>query len=169
MIMFGPSRCIPYLYSNIDRDDLVIYNLTSYVDGYPRVDIMPPRVIYDENFEMNLLNYIINNDNAFINWMGYIVMPLYYGKTLYLITSENDMFDFFIEAVMSILRNRYGYNGYIVNDIEDLEYLDNEVPMPEGEFGILGMGALYQDKERYSYLMESLRQQGKQVYDSAII
>lgn len=169
MIIFGPSRCIPYLYSFIDKDNLVIHNLTSNIDGYHRVDIMPPKVIYDDNFEINLLNYIMTNDNAFINWMGYIIMPLYYGKDVYLIKSENEILDFFIEAVMSILRNRYGYNGYIVNDIEDLEYLNDEVPIPEGEFGILGMGSLYKDKERYSYMMESLIQQGKQFYDSIII
>ena len=153
MLIFGSAKCIEFLPMNINTDKLLIYNLTSSSERFPRVVIMPPNTLQSDNFDQLLFDYIYGNDFVFIEWMEKIVMPLYYNIPVYLVINDNQVFDFITDSVSSIMRKRYGYNSYILNDPDDVLFLSDEVNKI-GEFGILEMKYLYEDKERFSYLHE---------------
>lgn len=153
MLIFGSVKCIEFLPMNINTDKLLIYNLTSSSERFPRVAIMPPNTLQSDNFNQLLFDYIYGNDFVFIEWMEKIVMPLYYNIPVYLVINDNQVFDFITDSVSSIMRKRYGYNSYILNDPDDVLFLSDEVNKI-GEFGILEMKYLYEDKERFSYLHE---------------
>lgn len=154
MLIFGTRICLDFIPMNINIENgMVIYNLTSASEDYPSVAIMPPRISPNEDFEQMLINYIYRNDNIFMEWMDKIIMPLYSNMSVFLICSDNQIFDFVTDAVSSIIRSIYGYTSYILNDPEDVFFLSEKINN-EGEFGILQMQNLYKDKERYSYLYE---------------
>lgn len=153
MLIFCPAKCVDFIPMNLPiNDNMMVYNLTSLSEQYPRVAILPPRfTCVESEFEPMLYNYIFSNDDVFFEWMDKIVMPLYFNTTIVLTVSENSLFNFITESIESIMLNRYGYNSYILNEPDDLFFLGEKINN-EGEFGILGLQNLYNDKERYSYL-----------------
>lgn len=155
MLIFGNVRCIEFVpYNiNIESGGMLIYNLTSASEMYPSVAILPHRISPGDDFENMLFQHIFGNDDVFMEWMSKIIMPLYYNTDVYLVCNDNQLFDFVTDSVSSIIRKRYGYNSYILNDPDDVFFLSEQVD-GEGEFGILGLGNLYADKERYSYIYQ---------------
>lgn len=143
MIIFGEyDKLIP-------RENLLVYNLTSYIEGFERIDILPPFDIpyIDRNFDICYFNYIFNNDNIFTEFMK-IIMALYYGFDVYILVSkdEGQMYDSISESIQKIIQQRYGILSNEINDIEDWDYLE------ESEFTIQGLYNLDCDKQRYSLL-----------------
>lgn len=154
MLIFGTRICLDFIPMNINIENgMIVYNLTSASEDYPSVAIMPPRISPNDDFERVLIDYIYNNDAIFMEWMGKIIMPLYSNMSVFIICNDNQIFDFVTDAVSSIIRNRYGYMSYILNNPDDVFFLSEKINN-EGEFGILQMKNLYDDKERYSYLYE---------------
>ena len=154
MLIFCPTKCVDFIPMNVPINDMVVYNLTSMNEKYPRVAILPPRIHCPENeFEGFLYNYIFSNDEVFFEWMDKIIMPLYLNTTVVLTMSENSLFNFVTESIESIILNRYGYVSHILNEPDDVFFLGEKMDNG-GEFGILGMGNMYNDKERYTYMCQ---------------
>ena len=154
MLIFCPTKCVDFIPMNVPINDMVVYNLTSMNEKYPRVAILPPRIHCLENeFEGFLYNYIFSNDEVFFEWMDKIIMPLYLNTTVVLTMSENPLFNFVTESIESIILNRYGYVSHILNEPDDVFFLGEKMDNG-GEFGILGMGNMYNDKERYTYMCQ---------------
>lgn len=164
MLIFGNSNNVIYLNGNIDMNHIVILNLSSMNEKFPGVALMPPpNTILSDNdsFDKVYFEYIMCNDNVFLEFMK-IIMPLYYGYDVYIEVTQGGNFDYITESLIKIIQQRYGYNSYIVNEPEDILMIGTEI-IPEGEFSIQGLSMLDIDKERYSYIMTEaeLRDRGK--------
>ena len=70
-----------------------------------------------------------------------------YQKVSYIIIERNDIFDNMVESIIKIIQQRYGYNSAIINDPEDIYYLNQDE-----SFSLAGLPNLDMDKERYSML-----------------
>ena len=60
---------------------------------------------------------------------------------------ETDIKYMVAESLLKFIQQRYGYNGYIINEASDVEFLN------EGSFTIQGLYNLDIDKERYSPIL----------------
>lgn len=142
MLLVGDVRCIP------DISNLVILNLSSLVEGFPRVFLTPSvSASYnnDKEFDIAYANYIFSNDYAFMEFMK-IVYNLYMGLDVFLIVSRGDIYDTVTESLCKLIQQRYGYNSQFINEIADINYYD------DSSFSVYGLSNLDQDKERMSYL-----------------
>lgn len=138
--------------------DTIILNLSSLNEAFPRVALMPPPDLHfmnDEVFDQNYFNYIFNNDLVFLELMK-IIIPLYYGQNICLLVTQNEIFDKITESLLKLIQQRYGYNGIIINEAEDLLMLDTPV-YEDGEFSLGGLAMLGLDKERYTYITTSMQ------------
>lgn len=155
MLLAGDHNCIP------DIDDLVIFNLSSLIEGYPILDILPSvnSIDYtdDLNFDIVYSNYIMTNDSVFYEFFHKVIYPLYNGVDVYLITRRDFFYDNIIESLFKFIQQRYGYLGIILGDMEDIEYINPDLGF--GQTGIPGIINLDMDKERYTniYMMGQLR------------
>ena len=151
MIVFGNINCIP----DNTKGNFVIYNLlsiSSIIRGvYPDIDILPSAAQFnytnDKDFDMRYLEFIFSDDYYFYEFFGKIIYNAYIGYDVYIIVDNNDVFDATVESIIKIIQQRYGYNPAVVNEPEDLLYLNQEE-----SFSLAGLPALDYDKERYSLL-----------------
>lgn len=151
MLVFGSIR-------NLPRDsNFVVYNFTSTIETIPRLDLLPPRelVVSDEKeFDYLFMQYIMNDNNHF-NAMMQIMMSLYIGDNVFIAIS--DISDPYImnlnESLIKFIQQRYGYNAYKINTIEDLEYIDPT----DGEFSFDGIYNFDSDRNRYVQNIEEAR------------
>jgi len=161
MLLAGDYTCIP------DMKNLHVYNLSSLVEGYPKVDILPPvtQIDYmDElGFDISYSNYIMTNDNVFFEFFSKIIYPLYNGIDIYLIITRNIFYDRITESLFKFIQQRYGYLCAIINEVSDIEDLN-----PDIGFTTAGIFNLDIDKERFSlmYTYNNMTSDGKIVgYD----
>lgn len=149
MLFLGDYNCIP------DIDNLIIYNLSSLAEGYPRVDILPPveDVNYtdDLGFDIFYCNYIMMNDSIFYEFFSKIMYPLYNGQDIFLIVTRNIFYDRISETITKFIQQRYQYLSAIINDKEDIYDLNLDAG-----FGINGVYNLDIDKDRFTYLYTSM-------------
>lgn len=167
MLLVGQANALQYITPNYNPYQLVILNLSSLVEGYDKVALMPPYNIdflNDDTFDMEYMNYIFNNDTVFLELMK-IIIPLYTGQDVFIIVNRSDdNLDVITESLLNIIRQRYGYRSYIINDIlYDIEYLDNIIDM--GDFSINGLSCLDQDKIRYESLIMQQPKLAQKEYD----
>jgi hypothetical protein len=152
MLLVGEYNCIPS-----DIDNLFIYNLSSMIEGYQKIGILPSvnniNYIDELNFDISYSNYIMTNDSVFYEFFSKIIYPLYNGYSVYLITARNDFFDRVTESLLKFIQQRYGYISAIMNDPTDIDYINQDVGF--GSTGIYGVYNLDLDKERYSYMYAS--------------
>lgn len=132
-------------------EDICIYNLTSPIEGYPILDLVPPNDLtftYDNTFDKIYYEFILNNDDKFMNLMT-IIMNEYYNKNTYLIVSEGMGYDYINESLMKLIQVRYGIIVQYIGDKSDYEMIRNDTDI---SFSIFGMDSLMQDKERFALL-----------------
>ncbi len=143
MLIFGDHKCVGYLSPHTK-----IYNLTSLLEGFPRLNILPYNLRYSDEKEFDLAYalYLLENNIAFYDMMR-IIYNLYLGIDVYVMVSTDQFSEILTESLMKFIQQRYGYNSNRVNEPSDLEYLIN------GDFSLLGIYNLDQDKDRFSYLI----------------
>lgn len=146
MLLAGDHNCIP------DMNNLIVYNLSSLIEGYPLLDILPSvnSVDYmdDLNFDIVYSNYIMTNDNVFYEFFCKIIYPLYNGIDIYLIIRRDFFYDNITESLFKFIQQRYGYLGAIIGEIEDLDYINPDIGF--GQTGLEGIFNLDMDKERFT-------------------
>ena len=144
MLVVGDIRCLPD-YS----DKFLILNLSSLIEGFPRVHLVPSVTAQynnDKEFDIAYANYIFSNDYAFMEFMK-IVYPLYCGEDVFLLVSRNEnTHDIITESLCKLIQQRYGYNYQLINEKDDIDYYD------ESGFNIVGLQTLDLDKERMTYI-----------------
>jgi hypothetical protein len=151
MLLAGSAKCIP------DMKNLMVFNLSSLLEGYHKVDILPPVTQIDYNnqisFDISYSNYIMMNDNIFYEFFSKIINPLYYGVDVYLIVTRNIFYDCITESLFKFIQQRYGYPCAMIGDTTDVDYLN-----PDVGFTTAGIYNLDLDKERFSvmYTMQHL-------------
>ena len=156
MLMFGSAR-----------DDIlnigfvgtgVIYNLSSLREGFNTLSLLiPPNEIgrfTDRDFDIAYCNYVINNDTVFCQFFQ-IIYNLYLGYDVFILASEEDWSENILESLLKIIQQRYGYNAVRIDSDEDYIFARNNMTFDfDPRFGIYNLD---QDKERFSYLIESFR------------
>ena len=148
-LVFGDHTCL----YNLDKskDNWVILNFNSYLEGYDRVNLIVPthndiiNPMENKNFDIQYVNYILNNDYAFMEFMK-IIMPLYMGANVFVLISKNDIFEYISESLQKFIQTRYGLIPSVINEPGDLEYVEDT------SFNIFGVANLDIDKERYTLL-----------------
>lgn len=144
MLIFGDYDCL------VPRDNMVVLNLNSFLEGYERLNLLPPFGLEygDKDFDMKYAEYILTNDNVFMELMK-VIISLYAGKDVYILSAKNNIYEFIAESLQKFIQQRYGYLSNILNDMEDWEYVE------ESSFNIYGVYNLDIDKERFSYIYAS--------------
>lgn len=140
---------VKFLFPNIE-----ILNLSSFNENYPRVALMPPPDLFcigDDELDIGFFNYIFGNDYIFMELMK-IIMPLYFGRDICILVTENETLDKITESILKIIQSRYGYNSTIVNTEEDILDLYNTYDTEDYSFSLEGLAMLDIDKEKYSYI-----------------
>lgn len=144
MLLVGDVRCLP---DSLEK--FVVLNLSSLVEGFPRVYLVPSvsaNYNDDKEFDVAYANYIFSNDAVFMELMK-IVYPLYEGYDVFLLVSRNeDTYDIITESLCKLIQQRYGYNYQLINHKDDIDYYD------DSNFGLYGIQTFDADKERMTYL-----------------
>lgn len=156
MLMFG-----------VARDDIlnisfsgtgVMYNLSSLKEGFNRLQLLiPPNEIgrfTDREFDIAYANYIFNNDNVFCEFFQ-IIYNLYLGYDVFILASEEDWSENILESLLKLIQQRYGYNAARIDSDYDYIFARNNMSFDFAPG--YGLYNLDQDKERFSYLIETFR------------
>lgn len=138
------------LVNKVREENFIIFNLSSYLEGYQRLRLQPPMSVYnpeEQVFDMNYANFLLNNDVAFYDLMQ-IVLNLYDGRNIYILYNIDDDYNELIaESLLKFIQQRYGYNYYIIQSYEDLDFIiSNDT---NSNFTINGIYNLDIDKKRY--------------------
>jgi hypothetical protein len=156
LLLYGNYQNIP--------EDCIVFNFCGLIEKYQSCNLIPPNnlgAVSEYDFDLRYMHWIIDNDSNFTNFMN-IIMQLYYGKNVYLITSDNndDWSNALKESLLKLIQQRYGIEAVEVDCLDDIVYAK------DCEFSEYGIINLDQDKERYLYLYESYRiSNGGQVYN----
>ena len=141
MLLVGDKTTIPEGY--------IVYNISSLVEGYERINILPPLELFqmcgnDEKlFDIKYAEYILSVPQAF-NELMKIMYSLYYANDVYLlVTKDGGYFDILTESLLKFIQQRYGYDSYILNEPNDIQYAE------KGEFNIYGLFNFDADNKRY--------------------
>ena len=148
MILMGTYQNLPPEFA---VDELIIYNFTSPLMGFPQINLLPPPQLeytFDNTFDIEYYNYLINCDDAFMQLM-LLIMAEYHNKNVYLLVSEGNGYDYINDSLMKLIQVRYGIVVQYINDIEDYNELRQDSDI---SFSVFGMENLIQDKERYALL-----------------
>lgn len=151
MLMYGDS-------SNIITTGIV-FNLSSMKEGFPKLSrLIPPNIIgrfTGRDFDLAYADYIMSNDFIFKEFFD-IVYSLYSGTDVYIIISNDDWSENLIESLLKLIQQRYGYNGGRINCIDDYYFMENSKNYNDFDprYGIANLDS---DKERYTYIIESIR------------
>lgn len=144
MLLVGDYRSLPYA-----KEKFVILNLSSLVEGFPRVHLVPSvTATYDNDkqFDIDYANYIFSNDSVFMEFMK-IIYPLYMGQDVFLLVSRSEnTHDIITESLCKLIQQRYGYNYQLLNNASDIDYYD------DSDFSFYGLRTLDIDKERMTNL-----------------
>lgn len=136
------------------QDQCVVFNFTSYIEGYRRLNLVPPNSLGASNeyqFDQLYMDYIFSNDSLFAELFT-IINCLYIGASVYIIISEDPWSETLIESILKMIQQRYGYGSTKVNCFEDVIF--SEPGSFNTEYGLLNLDA---DMERYVYILESIR------------
>lgn len=156
MIIFTPIKDLPYEY--LERKNIrqvVKYNLSSYYADIPTLVGLVPNPEFmsedairtnevDPRFDIEFHQYIMNNPQSFDQFMN-IVLPVYMNPDtlVQVLISESNYRDAITESIIKLIQARYGYNSYIIHDIEDFLYAE------ESTFSIPGLFSMDQDLQRW--------------------
>lgn len=158
MIIFSTIKDIPSELLEYKRIRQVIYyNLSSYYNSadipmlnclIPSVEFIPEEQLLGDctspEFDINYHNYIINNNDAFKQFMNLIIPVQQSPDVLVVVLIRHTPYsDAILESLLKLIQQRYGYNCYIINELEDLLYVE------EPSFNIPGLFAYDNDIMRY--------------------
>lgn len=140
MLILGDPRLAPTW-----RDNLVIFNFTSMVEGIDKLNIIPPPIERTDDYthDMYYANWLINDPNGFDSLIRLMYL-LYLGYDVYLCTSDFYYTENINESLLKFIQARYGYIGNVIHTMEDLDFVK------EGEFSLGGLANLDMDKDRYT-------------------
>lgn len=153
MLYYGNGEYIP--------DDCKVFNLNSMKEGFPRFKyILPPNELgkyLDRDFDISYFNYIFQNDAVFMEFFS-IIYELYINNDIFIIVDEKmDWAENIAESLFKAIQQRYGYNAYRINCLDDYLWIKNSsgfLPQFNPYWGIYNLDI---DKNRYSILVESAR------------
>lgn len=152
MLVLGPANAIPYNSSEV----WYVYNLSSLVEGFDKLQILPPTPLVNYTNEKELdyyiSNYIFSNPMVFYEFFYKVIYWLYAGVNIYLVVTRNYdqnsfIYDDISESILKIILSRYGYNGALINKVDDIDFINHDQT-----FTLEGVYALDRDKEEFSQM-----------------
>lgn len=160
MIIFSHIKCIPIdLLEYKGIKSVMQYNLSSYYNDIPLLNMLlpspefiPETVLNGDcttpEFDISYHGYIINNNEAFKQFMN-IIVPVFTTPDIliHVLINESPFRDVITESLIKLIQQRYGYNAYIINDIDDFMYAE------ESTFSIPGLFTIDQDISRWQLMM----------------
>ena len=161
MIIFTPIRTIPVeMLEQKGIRQVVTYNLSSYYSDIPTLNMLIPSVEYMPedsidgdtsvipSFDIAYNNFIMGNDSAFMQFMN-IIVPVFTSPDVLvqILINQSDFRDSITETLVKLIQQRYGYNIYIINEIEDFIYTE------ESTFSVPGLFAIDEDLKRWRAMM----------------
>lgn len=166
MIIFGPIKSVPSTWNGF----IVNFNSLYQSTNIPVLNNLLPSIQYNQmnntdllkNFDIYYSEYILKNDTVFFEFMHFIIMPWYYGNNVFILIDgwENDSILNINESLIKFIQQRYGFEPYLVNSIEDTDEIIGYGYNDPG-CNIFGIKYLDEDKERYSILLEKNIIEGK--------
>lgn len=158
MLLIGDYTCVPRgeILNELSRKyNTTIFNFSSFVEGFPRLNNLLPTKIdvsTEESFDMSYFNYIMRNDFAFMDMM-YVVNEIFKGNNVYLIINHSDFYDKLIESFVEVLKQRYGLVAYFIEDAED--YMSVNQLDDQTQFTVPGLACVDADRVRFVALLQS--------------
>lgn len=147
MLAFIPLECLDIVLRN-DKE-AVVYNMTALGKNVENIyNIGLTLLPNPEYLTMTYNEYIMNIDDVFCTMM-HVVEKLFEGKNVYLLKSNNYIYDEALELFQRFIFSRYGYKSFIINNIEDLESTNSS----EGSFNIIGVQNYDNDIIRYMSIL----------------
>ena len=146
------------LIPEIMKPDTLVLNLSSYIEGYRRWNILPPLnqnesfIVYDDTFDGNYYQYILSTDSVFYEFMTPI-MALYQNRdVIILVNRDIEFFEYITESIMRLIQIRYTIIPNNIYEKEDWQYIANYDCRPQGVIN------LDIDKERFIKLYSNTHQ-----------
>lgn len=136
----------------------VVFSLNSLREGFLRLpSLIPPNALgrfIDRDFDIAYMQYILLNDSVFVEFFQ-IIYNLYIGNDVFILYNNEDWSENIMESLLKLIQQRYGYNAIMISSDEDYVYARNNT---NNNFAPgYGIYNLDQDKERFTYLIESFR------------
>ena len=147
MLFVGDHTSVPV------GTDCVIYNLTSQLEGFERLDILPPNMIVSEEnfreFDIQYAQYLLQY--KLIEIMK-VMFRLYDGYNVYiLVYHDNNYYDMMLDSILKFIQQRYGIQPIIINEPED--YLNIIPTQNNSALSLHGLVNFDKDKEIYTKIM----------------
>ena len=155
MIIFTPILNIPNeLLMAKGITSVIKFNLSTYYVDVPTLFNLVPTFTnkqdkslndYDNpSFDIAYHRYLLDNNVTFNEFMS-IVIPANMNPDclIQVLIKQSEFRDVVTESLLKLIQQRYGYNCYIVNEVEDFIYTD------ESDFSIPGLFAFEQDRARW--------------------
>lgn len=162
MIIFTPIKQIPVeLLTQKGIRQVVAFNLSSYFNDYPTLNLLvpSPQFISEDllngdcttpEFDMSYHNFILNNDEAFLQFMN-IMIPVFSNPDVLvqILINVSNFRDVITESLIKFIQQRYGYNSYLVYNLDDF------VCVEESDMSVPGLFAMDQDLQRWQMMIGS--------------
>lgn len=157
MLFYGTIQNV----KNINLDECIVFNFTSLTEDYPNIGLMPPNslgLLSGLDFDLAYMHYIMDDDEIFCRFMN-IMMNIYYGRSVYLIISNDNWSELLIESLLKLIQQRYNLNGYRIESFDDYVYAE------ASDINSFGLFNIDQDKERWTYIQQTnqMKMQGHQM------
>lgn len=142
--------------------EVAYFNLSTLYEGMPRLNSLMPSLQYiprevlsgdcdTPEFDISYHNSIMGVDAAFMQFMTFMLIAFNNPDVLVHIMISRDTYrDNFLESLLKLIQQRYGYNAYIIDSIEDFLYAE------EPTLSIPGLYNMTSDQERYLILTGQL-------------
>ena len=148
MLVFGPPSCIPYI-----ENKYAIFNYNVCIMKYPSIGLLPTTIPIDQyteyQFDISYANYLMS-DQVFYNFFN-LIIRLQEGQDVYLVSDTNNDKSIInsYESLLKFIQQRYGYNGNVIHEPEDLYYVK------ESTFTVQGLYQFDVDRLRYYEMISS--------------
>jgi hypothetical protein len=122
----------------------VILNLSSYYSGYINIThlitkIAPinnsgvpmPEFVNSYDFDMQYASSILSNSELFGSLIN-IMLRAYEGYLVCILVQRDPYRDAVMESLIKLIQQRYGYNCWIVEDVDDIEVMTEQMLLPNG-------------------------------------
>ena len=140
MLIFGPGRCASHIWHDDKR--LFVYNLTGNVNACNgSLNLLfpyPAQLGYGDtsmanwgeiakDIDIRYYNYIMSDVNAFSQLMTVMVNSV--DNNVFICISEVSIDPYMAcinESLMKLIQTRYGFRFFIVNEPEDMQYIQSD-------------------------------------------
>lgn len=141
--MDNPSYVESLRYKFPGRESAIL-NLSSFYSGYINIThliakISPinntgmpmPEFVNSVEFDMQYASSVLTNPELFGSLIN-IMLRAYEGYIVCVLVQRDPYRDAVMESLIKLIQQRYGYNCWIIEDIDDIEIMSEQMLLPNG-------------------------------------